>query len=126
MQASAEERGDRPPADWQQHFYPHVLPTNGAMLSYLHGIGPPVSLGWCLAPEALSQELSSAAAVPFTPTAETPRTPGGGQPRGSMDIVRSGAFWNAWWHVWPHSSLQGSSLAILVPCSDEQPHVFGF
>ena len=84
MQASGDEQ---PPADWEQHFYPHVLPTNGAMLSYLHGIGPPVSLGWCLAPEsaALQPTPDGPPAVP-----ETPRTPGGSQLRGSIDVPRSG------------------------------------
>ena len=79
-----------PPDSWQQHFYPHVLPQNGSMLSFLHGVGPSVSLGWCLAPEGFS------APVPDDPSSyvsepNTPRTPGGTRysPRSPRSELRS-------------------------------------
>ena len=75
-EASTSEAGQRPPDSWPRHFYPHVLPQNGAMLSFLHGIGPSTSLGWCLAPPGFTGPADEAqSARMFEPN--TPRTPGG-------------------------------------------------
>ena len=49
--STSEPSQSGPPDSWPRHFYPHLLPQNGSMLSFLHGIGPSTSLGWCLAPQ---------------------------------------------------------------------------